>query len=422
MFALNPDRAVFMPYPLIVSGYEELLYHDGPVLYSGVNAFGDYVIGLTVEEHDATRVVRSFHVVVRKSQYADFIMGRVPLLQLYRDSPPLFVVDQPYDGGPAVVYPVALSEVPEDYLPLESATCPPPLLLGSFEYATALEGSIAEEHLILPHALAGNAVNWAEVIEEPFNLLPGFSNTQAQIATMRPSSFEINYIVKCNPYQQDLFDTHKQASLKPDAFASMYLHYAVNDLSDDVILLLPGREAKSKGFNDLLAHYFEFTQSKGEEGAREELISSLRRTLARLGKVSALIGEGFDAVTLASEGGGESQFIGTINRNDATKIKQSAAVLSEAVKPAVDRVDDVPRDYRIFVTHINKDTGMCEAHVVLERGGGERAYPKAKVLLPEGLKLTQSRFSRSLHEDVEITVRGIGSWIGDDIKSIEIVD
>jgi hypothetical protein len=105
--------------PLIDRGYQDLLFDDRPILFTGISKAGERVIGSSVEEG---RGVESFlHAIVSLQDYAEFTSRRINYPQLLRQASRLFLIQ--WSDKPCG-YLISFYDIPAAYRPSEEAFCP----------------------------------------------------------------------------------------------------------------------------------------------------------------------------------------------------------------------------------------------------------------------------------------------------------
>jgi hypothetical protein len=106
---------------VITDEYDDLLYHDGPILFTGRNESKERIIGSSVER--SGEIESYLHSVVDEATYNDFINRRISYPQVLRQAQKLFLLH--WSGGETpAAYLITFDDIPEGYVPSEAAFCP----------------------------------------------------------------------------------------------------------------------------------------------------------------------------------------------------------------------------------------------------------------------------------------------------------
>ena len=114
MFPLGP--AIETDKPRILTGYEDLLWYDGPILFTGRNNEGVRVVGSAVDEEEGREWC--FHACVSDIIYKMFTAQDMSYLELLRHAWDVFVVEHKEDGSHSI-HQTKFGDIPEEYLPSE---------------------------------------------------------------------------------------------------------------------------------------------------------------------------------------------------------------------------------------------------------------------------------------------------------------
>lgn len=109
-------------FPWIVGDYEDLLYHDGPLLFTGKTKDGRRVVG-SLAKMDVSED-RYFHAVLSDDAYKLFEAGEVSLRTAYQDAPFLAIVSVFDKGEEPNTREIQFADAPEDELPTEESYLP----------------------------------------------------------------------------------------------------------------------------------------------------------------------------------------------------------------------------------------------------------------------------------------------------------
>ena len=109
----------------LIEGEPNVVLFDGlPILFTGKNKLGNYIIGTSVRDDRKPSIERYFHVVTSPSEYRRFHAGFVSYLDLLREADPIYVVDRVGKSRKEQVGTIEFSDIPPQYLPTEHSYLP----------------------------------------------------------------------------------------------------------------------------------------------------------------------------------------------------------------------------------------------------------------------------------------------------------
>ena len=138
MFDIDIQKRTTSDLPLIWAEYEVLHFDQIPILYTGVNRYGNRVIGSSVDEDYQHATERYFHILISNDEYAAFRRREVTYRDLITTVKAIFVIDKSFSGENAAIYLLDHSDIPADYLPSGDSYCP----------GVEADGAEAEKYLI----------------------------------------------------------------------------------------------------------------------------------------------------------------------------------------------------------------------------------------------------------------------------------
>lgn len=115
------------PTTALIAGEPRILLFDVvPILYTGKNKYGTYVVGKSVDEDEQKGIERYFHLVLTNADYRRFNAGFVSYLDLLKEAERIFVIDKKTRSrrGKPKVGIVKFSDIPKEYLPTEYSFFP----------------------------------------------------------------------------------------------------------------------------------------------------------------------------------------------------------------------------------------------------------------------------------------------------------
>src|SRR5690606_13307152 len=82
----------------IISSYKVLHYDDFPILYIGVNKFGNKVLGSHLEEDDGEGIIWTIHSILSNTEYYDFVNKRRSYKEVLKGTTTKYLVKGGFNG------------------------------------------------------------------------------------------------------------------------------------------------------------------------------------------------------------------------------------------------------------------------------------------------------------------------------------
>ncbi len=125
MFKINNNRNILSDLPIITDNYEVLHFDEFPILFIGLNRYGNKILGsLVCEDEEDDNLFRYFQSIVTNEVHSKFINKKISYLEALKSSTSIFVLDKNINDKILAVFHVSYEEIPEDYLPLANSFCP----------------------------------------------------------------------------------------------------------------------------------------------------------------------------------------------------------------------------------------------------------------------------------------------------------
>ncbi len=108
----------------IVTDYEDLLFYDEPILWTGKNVFGTRVLASSIDEDDKKKIEQHFYILVDDEVYEKFIKKEIDYLSILKNASYkglLFLIERQYQNKWIDSFYIKLSEIPKEYLPLKDS-------------------------------------------------------------------------------------------------------------------------------------------------------------------------------------------------------------------------------------------------------------------------------------------------------------
>ena len=197
------------------------------------------------------------------------------------------------------IYQVGFENIPEDYKPLEQSYCPQTIQTASNLYSFHLLGNLADMSRVEPEEAGATQHLVAEWFRRASNCLENNLGIKMQVLLVpwTISSFSINYDIKINEEQLDMFrDLTNYFS-----YLNAYLSYCVNSLPNDLDLLIEHQRIHLYHFNDLLELYFSLYDRLNEQSKKtltDEFIDNIYQSSKVLTSLSRHLGKNYDKIII----------------------------------------------------------------------------------------------------------------------------
>ncbi len=114
----------------IAKDYRVLHHDEFPILFSGLNAAGERIVGSFIEEH-AAGGANYFHALVREQDFFRFLHQDISYRDLLKGADRVYLLTKSAKGLVLNAQNIKFSAIPADILALASAFCPSEVLLAA---------------------------------------------------------------------------------------------------------------------------------------------------------------------------------------------------------------------------------------------------------------------------------------------------
>ena len=104
--------------------YEVHHFDEFPILFSGINPFGERVVGSFVCENEDEKQLEFFHTVIKEIDFTAFVKRAVSYIDLMKNASAIYYIKKDYSYRMVAARSIAFSEIPSDILPLPTAFFP----------------------------------------------------------------------------------------------------------------------------------------------------------------------------------------------------------------------------------------------------------------------------------------------------------
>ena len=410
MFAVKNPYSTNTELPLIVDSYKVLHFDEFPILFTGVNKFGNKLIGSYSYEDEENDFYRFFVVLVQDKVFFDFYDNKISYRDIIHSSSEVYIVDRDINEKliSSFAYPVA--ELPLDFLPHTDSYIPiSQKASNSLNFSFSLQGGLADFHKSFVSDV--NSINQRinDFLEESLNVLKGFS-LKPKIFS-QPSqigSYRLNFDIE--------FDKQSQISMFPineDAIAGFlndYIHYISSYLPHEVNDFLDNspNSQKFKLLESSLSNVYSTSHKIPSDALNFSLIDDINNAAIKLTEVTDFlkISDSFNKIELGKiDNHGSFSGIGVLDSGFRDNIISKLLPEDEILTFDDDVTSDLtPQNYRILVYDLNLHSGKGGASLFYE---GEN-FHKVRLHIEKGDKeLSNSVFTKSMDENKVIDVKGI---------------
>lgn len=410
--------------PVITGNRRDILFEEVPILFTGTNDFGGFIVGSSIDEDYDQGIEWYFHVVVTKEKFLDYTGGNVAYRQLLETSPYVYVLEKYVNTSEEIYYQINFETVPDEYKPLPNSFFPSYKAQPSVLYEACLTGNLANYHLASPQDAFQNQLSSAGLFENALAVLHYHHRIQAQI-WCRPAtaaSYDLNYEIQ---FGTNLF-AQQEGSIE---FINAYLSYLLGAFADEVSNLVQKRFDKTPEFNrvfEILLSIGLPQQNPDEDisTVKEALLESVFKTAPHLSTLAKHIGKNYTQFSINNVSNLGSQPLGTVDASfkDTTRIIEAVVAEVEPVANEQTTEDEQNRVYKVRVYDFNKRSGKGKVDVKEIADHAETEKPEIKADLDDVDDVVRSvwlhvhnfkkkrwsilRYTQSMHEDQYITVIG----------------
>ncbi len=405
---------------IIKHDYEELLYHDFPVLFSGKNELHERLVCSFVEN---TGTLESYlHSVVDEKTYSSFVNQRINYSDVLQMAKYIFAVHWSSEESPTAYW-LNYEDIPENYRPSDLAIYPNmPSEKRSFELEARFVGGLADKHQAIPETASKFQNKMASILRNVFDLR-GMKDLVASVRLQAfPSSqlhevgsLRIRYNVEITEKNPTMF--HDETLYAP--FVDKYITYCLQNLPADAPLLLEDANATTGFFDDLMGEFDKVAVDVGDDAnsKREAVVKNMLHAAKNFGDITSLLGSDFHQLVLSSVRAAGDVQLGVIDSGFSDEIDKSLKRVDEISGKQIVK-DQEFENYVVHIYDLNTDTrkGRGLMHVP----GDDTKLMKPKITILGSETLTETKYTESLHMDTFVTVKAIATRSGEMIRELEV--
>ncbi|WP_419802181.1 hypothetical protein [Mucilaginibacter sp.] len=401
----------------ISSSYKVLHYDDFPILFLGVNKFGNKILGSHLEEDDDEKVIWTIHSILSNKEYYEFINKKKSYKELLKETTTKYLVKKGFNGKTLNAYSLEFENIPEEYQPLDSSFCPNYKKTFSFSYSLGLKGKVADLNRAIAEEVSNIQTAFSDFLEGRLKSLKNINlQPSAYLQPYSPGSFKINLELEFKHKKgQDLFSPQ----IPIEEYIHEYVKYISTSIVKDKEQFINEVTEVSDEYNNLLVA-FENLYIKGNlkqpESFEKELKDDLKKSLPLFEEITEQIGKNFDTIEFSNYNGQDEEFISIMDTNYSEAF-QNAVEAIEVSKKLIS-IDDDFQSYEIYIYHLNTDTRQGNAFIRNLNDETEMSKPKIKISGNEHIE--QTKYTESLHLNKWINVKAKAKRVDNKFKFLEI--
>ena len=123
MFELKKENLVEYDKALykIVSDYEDLMYYDGPIVFSGKNQYGTIIVGCIIDNDYEGGYDANFIMFLSKVDYDALLISHWTMRDLVESSDTVHIRRFFWEPDRIEMYKVLVKDIPEEYMPTKDS-------------------------------------------------------------------------------------------------------------------------------------------------------------------------------------------------------------------------------------------------------------------------------------------------------------
>lgn len=392
------------------------LVNDGAIdlLYSGTNKFGSNILGSILYEDDENLYLRYIHTIVSDETLHDFLNKRVSLLNIINNSNSVFVIDKNYNNETKNSALIPLEDLPKDYLPLENSYCPSFAKRNTFEYTFSLKGGLADTHKAEPLIMSDTNSKVFKLLNSATTFLNelGIQPTiYSEVALA--GSFQLNFEI-------NLKEKHSLFSKSSDdikSFFSGFLNYIFDKLPKESQDVLKNEEKSSEELKSLFGEMKKLFNNRNmvlnDEASEQKIIDLITYSVDSIKDIEY---KGYDKIEISNKlENGEVLPVALIKTDYYETVENKVFKPEHKEKPDEIIIDEIPKNYKIQVYQLNKETGNGLAYYILNDN-----VSKISLHLRGRKGYHGTTYTKSMDDNSSIDILGLGKWVNGVLKEITV--
>lgn len=423
MFEIKPHKSLVNDLPIIVDNYQILAQDENPILYIGVNRYKNLVLGIIIEDDDEARKLSYFHVILDTETYYNFLSKKITLLDIMKGNNPLFIIEKNYNGNLISSNILGISEIPEDYLPLQNSYCPDIAIPFSLNYGIRLQGKKSDLHKGEVHEINNIQNSFSDVLKSAMNSLQDFNlDYNCYLEPALVGSYKINFNIEFDSQQLPLFSVDESLIA---SYITKYLDFIMIKLPTENNNVFTESTITSKAFkeveHDFEKLYAENIAAKPGIVLEQKLLDSINNTALKFEDITNQIktSKSFDTIEVISYDSSKTEIgIGLIDKTYYEKIQNKLIIPENETETDIIEEDKEEKSYRVLIYQLNVESGKGGA--MLYYGQDEKFDRIAIHITKNGKELNNTIFTNSLHEGKVVTIKGKARNVNGHYKLLKV--
>ena len=417
MFEIKPYKTIIRDLHKIVSNLT-VLFNDGDndVMYTGTNKYGNRILGIIMFEDDEKGYLRYIHTLITDKQYSDFLSKKITLRGILENNESFFIVDKNYVNEETSSNLVYLSDIPEQFLPLDNSYCPDIINEPSLSYSVSLKGNLADLNKTLPNELNDVNSKFSSFLSSATEMIYDFDlSREVYVESLMAGSFKINFKIELKHTEQlALFNVPIK---RLSNFFEEYLRYVFKTLPSEDSDVFKKESITSPAFINLeksLSSIYEAANITPQKNIEQQLIDTLNYSLPHLKDLH--YNKSFDRIEILNyDLSGQEFQIGLIDESFIPAVESKLFRTEELEKDDIILYDDSPTKYSIRVYQMNTETGNGGAYLSMDN-----SIEKISLHLRGRTNYDNTVYTRSMDTGNIIEIQGIGKKVNGKIREITV--
>lgn len=392
------------------------LINDGAIdlLYNGTNRYGSNILGSILYEDDENLYLRYIHTIVSDETLHDFLNRRVSLRSIINNSDSVFVVDKGYNNDIKDSALIPLADLPNDYWPLENSYCPSFVKRNTFEYTFSLKGGLADTHKAEPLIMSDTnskifkLLNSASTFLTELDIQPKIYSEAALVG-----SFQLNFEIDLN----ENINIFSKPSDDIESFFYGFLNYIFEKLPNESQDVLKVEEKSSNELKSLFGEMKKLYNNRNvvlnDEAFEQKVIDLITYSVDSVKDIEY---RGYNKIEISNKlKNGEVLPVALIKTDFYETVENKVFKPEQKEKSDEIVIDEIPKNYRIQVYQLNKETGNGGAYYLVKEN-----VSKIGLHLRGKDDYHGTVYTKSLDENTSIDTPGLGKWVNGVLKEITV--
>ncbi len=392
------------------------LINDGAIdlLYIGTNIFGSNILGSILYEDDENLYLRYIHTLVSDETLHEFLNRRVSLRSIINNSNSVFVVDKGYNNDIKDSALIPLTDLPNDYWPLDNSYCPSFVKHNTFVYTFSLKGGLADTHKAEPLIMSDTnlkvfkLLNSASTFLNELEIQPKIYSEVALAGSFQ-LNFEIDLIGRINLFSKPTDDIK--------SFLYGFLNYIFEKLPNESHDVLKVEEISSNELKSLFGEMKKLYNNRNvvlnDEAFEQKVIDLITYSVDSVKDIEY---RGYNKIEISNKlENGEVLPVALIKADFYKTVENKVFKPVQKEKPDEIIIDEIPKTYKIQVYQLNKESGNGSAYYLVNEN-----VSKIGLHLRGKNDYHGTVYTKSLDEDKSIDILGLGKWINGVLKEITV--